>query len=154
MRAVFKRPQLLKTLLNLWPPFLFCGIRIESLSDDYLKCRVGLRLSRWNRNANGTHFGGSLFSMSDPIYALMLMGLLGDRYLICDQSADINFIKPGRGRVYADFELTQQRIDEIREATAAGAKHLPEFVINVIDEQGDLVAKLRRTLYVRHKKSK
>ncbi|GAA5214624.1 DUF4442 domain-containing protein [Corallincola platygyrae] len=135
----------------MWPPFLFTGIRIEHLSEDYLKCRVGLRLRPWNRNANGTHFGGSLFAMSDPIYPLMLMGVLGHRYLICDRAADINFLKPGKGRVYAEFELTNQRIDEIRNATAGGEKYLPEFIINVVDEEGDIVATLRRTVYVRHK---
>ncbi|WP_338030614.1 DUF4442 domain-containing protein [Ferrimonas lipolytica] len=141
-------------MLNLWPPLLFSGIKIEALSPDYRYCRVGLKLHWWNRNANRSHYGGSLFSMSDPIYAMMLMGNFGKGYRIWDKSADINFIKPGFGRVYCEFHLTDGQIEAINNATAFGEKHLPEFIIDVKDEQGELVSQLRRVLFIRKKLAK
>ena len=52
--------------LNLWPPFLFAGIHVTEISPDWKRIRVELRMRPWNRNYVKTHFGGSLFAMTDP----------------------------------------------------------------------------------------
>jgi hypothetical protein len=39
-----------RRLLNLWPPFFFNNIRVESLDEGYTEARVVLRLRPWNRN--------------------------------------------------------------------------------------------------------
>ena len=59
-------PRRLRRFLRFWPPFLFSGIRIERLDDDWRHARVRLKLRWYNRNYVGTHFGGNLFSMTDP----------------------------------------------------------------------------------------
>ncbi|WP_116474548.1 DUF4442 domain-containing protein [Zobellella maritima] len=153
MRLVFARPRLLKALLNLWPPFWGAGICIEAISPDYSYCRVALVLRWWNKNANRTQYGGSLFSMTDPVYSMMLMAVLGPDYYIWDRAAQITFMKPGRGRVLAEFRLSRERIDEIRRATDGGDKYFPVFRINLVDEHGGLVAEVERTLYVRKKRT-
>ncbi|WP_298721866.1 DUF4442 domain-containing protein [uncultured Oceanisphaera sp.] len=153
MKLIFSRPRLLKTLLNCWPPFWGAGIRIEQLSHDYSYCRVGLVLRWWNKNANGTQYGGSLFSMTDPLYSMLLMALLGPDYLVWDRAGSVTFLKPGRGRVYADIHLSRERLDEILRATEGGEKYFPRFRINIVDEQGNLVAEVERTLYVRKKQT-
>ncbi|PPL17767.1 DUF4442 domain-containing protein [Oceanisphaera arctica] len=151
MKLIFSCPRLLKKLFNCWPPFWGAGIRIEQLSSDYSYCRVGLVLRWWNKNANGTQYGGSLFSMTDPAYSMLLMALLGPDYQVWDRAASITFIKPGRGRVYADIHLSRERLDDILNATEGGDKYFPHFRINIVDEQGNLVAEVERTLYVRKK---
>ncbi len=153
MKNKLYQPKVIGRALNFWPPFLFSGIRIETLSQDSRYCRVRLKLRWWNANANGGLFGGSLFAMTDPIYCLMLMGCLGKRYLICDQKADINFIKPGKGRVYAEFHLTDKVVSDVQNQTQFGEKTFVDFVVKVKDERGELVCDLNRTVYVRlHKK--
>ena len=97
-----------------WPPFLGAGIRLRSLSDDFRDAVVELKLGRLNRNAVGTHFGGSLYAMTDPFFAIMLMHNLGGEYLVWDKSGSIEYVAPGRGTVRARFVLTEQRIAEIR----------------------------------------
>ncbi|WP_332454891.1 DUF4442 domain-containing protein [Oceanisphaera avium] len=134
MQRLFARPRLLKTLMNCWPPFWGAGIRIEQLSADYRFCRIALVLRWWNKNANRTQYGGSLFSMTDPVYSMLLMGILGDDYYIWDRGAKITFLKPGRGRVYADIHLSQEQLSEILNATQDGLKHFPQFRINIMDE--------------------
>ncbi|PSJ48144.1 DUF4442 domain-containing protein [Zobellella endophytica] len=151
MKLVFSRPWLLRRLLNCWPPFWGAGIRIEHISGDYSHCRVGLVLRWWNKNANRTQYGGSLFSMTDPIYAMLLMAVLGPQYYVWDRAAKITFLKPGRGRVYADIYLSRERLDEIRRATDNGDKYFPHFRINILDASGELIAEVERTLYVRKK---
>ncbi len=36
--------------MNLWPPFLFAGIRVLKLSGDFRHAEVRLRQHKWNVN--------------------------------------------------------------------------------------------------------
>ena len=66
----------LSTLLKLirfWPPFLGGGIKVKSFNEDYTELTVQMKLQFWNKNYVGTHFGGSLYSMTDPFYMLLLL---------------------------------------------------------------------------------
>jgi acyl-coenzyme A thioesterase PaaI-like protein len=108
---------------------------------------------RFNRNYVRTHFGGSLFAMTDPWYMLMLMDLLGRDYVVWDQRSAIEFVKPGRGTVTAQFRLSDATVAEIRARTASGDKYLPEFSLDITDEAGEVVARVRKTLYVRRKRA-
>ncbi|GAK86956.1 hypothetical protein JCM19238_4565 [Vibrio ponticus] len=105
----------------------------------------------WNKNANRTQYGGSIFSLTDPIYALMLMGILGEEYYVWDKEASINFIKPGKGDLFADFELHTGQLEDIYQQTSLGDKSFPEFVVHVKDKQGEVIAEVQRKLYVRKK---
>jgi acyl-coenzyme A thioesterase PaaI-like protein len=144
-------PRLLRWGMNLWPPFLGAGIRVCSIAPDWTEAVVELRERFVNRNYVGTHFGGSLFAMTDPFYALLLMHRLGDRYLIWDRAASIEFVAPGRGTVSAVFRIAQETVDEIKKTTERGDKALPEFQCEIRDRSGDLVARVRKTIYVRLK---
>jgi acyl-coenzyme A thioesterase PaaI-like protein len=140
-----------KTLINLYPPYLGAGIRIARISNDYRDLLVRMKLRFYNRNYVGTHFGGSLYAMIDPFYMLMLMQGLGRDYIVWDKAATIEFKKPGRGSVSAHFLLTDRTIADIRTQTANGEKYLPEFSVDIIDGNGELVARGIKTLYIRRK---
>jgi acyl-coenzyme A thioesterase PaaI-like protein len=149
MRTVSART--LRHVLNLWPPFLFAGIHVAAIGDDFRSARVELRMRPWNRNYVGTHFGGSLFAMTDPFWMLLLMRSLGRDYRVWDRAGAIEFVKPGRGRVHAAFDLDDATLDGIRAETADGAKHLRWFETPIVDEAGDTVAVVRKQVYVRRK---
>ena len=144
-------PRLLRLGMNLWPPFLGAGIRVRSIAPDWTEAVVELRERLVNRNYVGTHFGGSLFAMTDPFYALLLMHRLGGRYLVWDQAASIEFVAPGRGTVSAVFRIPQDIVDDIRKRTESGDKALPDFQCEIRDQQGAVVARVRKTIYVRLK---
>lgn len=148
----FSTSWLFKILINLWPPFLLTGIKVTRLSADFRELSVRLKLWPWNRNAVGVHFGGSLYAMTDPFYMLMLKAQLGSEYVVWDKYADIDYIKPGKGTVTCDFNVAPALIDDILEHTASGEKYLPQLTMYVVDQQGELVAKVNRTLYIRRKK--
>ncbi len=122
------QPNIVKWALNSWPPFWGAGIHIESISADFREVRIRLKLRWWNKNANRTQYGGSIFSLTDPVYALMLMGILGERYYVWDKEASINFIKPGDTDLFAEFRITQEMLDWILASTAEGDKCFPEFM--------------------------
>jgi acyl-coenzyme A thioesterase PaaI-like protein len=144
--------RLLRRGMGWWPPFLGAGIRVRSMSDDLREAVVELKFGRLNRNYVGTHFGGSLYAMTDPFFAIMLMHNLGGDYLVWDKSGSIEYVAPGRATVQAHFRLTEERLAEIRAQAAAGEKVLPEFQVEVRHAKDDtLVALVRKTLYVRLK---
>ena len=137
--------------LNLWPPFLATGIHVTHLSRDWRQARVELRMRPWNRNAVGTHFGGSLFAMTDPFWMLLVMRSLGPEYIVWDRAGSIDFRRPGRGHVFAQFDLDDATLALLRAGTADGAKLLHWFDTLVVDAAGETVAHVRKQLYVRRK---
>ena len=150
---MFKKAWQMKLLLNIWPPFLFTGIRVVDVSKDFRQAKVRLKLNMFNQNAVGVHFGGSLYAMTDPFCMLLVMARLGNDYIVWDKSADIDYIKPGKGTVTAEFIITDALIADILTQTAQGEKYLPEIPVYVKDAQGEIVAKLNRKLYIRRKKT-
>jgi acyl-coenzyme A thioesterase PaaI-like protein len=150
MKPVIKAKNF-RRLVNLWPPLFFSGIKATYVSDDYREIEVALKLRWYNKNYVGVQYGGSLFSMTDPWYMVMLMTALGRDYYVWDKTAEIDYIKPGKTHVIAKFVLTQDKIDEIKSKTASGEKYLPEFLIEIRDENDELIAKVKRILYVKLK---
>lgn len=145
-------PQRLRCTLNLYPPFLLAGIRVLSLAPDFSHCRVRLRLHWFNRNYVGTHFGGSLFAMTDPFLMLLAMQRLGRDYRIWDQAAEIQFVKAVREDVFAEFRMDDATVAQLRVEAAEGEKHLRWFDIAVTTASGETVARVRKQLYVRRKR--
>jgi acyl-coenzyme A thioesterase PaaI-like protein len=144
--------RLLKTALNLWPPFLGAGIRVVRIAPDYREAIVEMPLRLYNGNLFRTHFGGSLYAMTDPFFALMVLHCLPDGYLVWDKAASIDFVAPGRSRVRAHFRLEQSDIDTILRMTAGGDKHLHLFKVDIVDADGLVVARVEKIVYVRRKR--
>ncbi len=145
------RASTFRRLLNLWPPFLINAIRVQFISEAWDEARVVLRLRPWNRNYVRTQFGGNLFAMTDPFWMLLVMHRLGEDYYVWDKAAAIDFVAPGRSDVHAHFKVTPAMIDELRTAAADGAKVLRWFEAEVTGEGGEVVARVRKQLYVRLK---
>ncbi len=145
------RASTFRRLLNLWPPFLFNSIRVQSLGDDYSEARVVLRLRPWNRNYVRSQFGGNLFAMTDPFWMLLLIHQLGRNYIVWDKAATIDFVAPGREHVYAHFKLDPAVVDQLRAAAAGGGKVLHWFDTDVVTASGQVIARVRKQVYVRLK---
>ena len=148
------KPSTLRHVFNFWPPFLFAGIHVTRMSADWREARVELRMRPWTKNYVGTHFGGSLFAMTDPFWMILVKECLGSDYIVWDKAAEIEFVKPGKGTVHANFKVEDSLLDEIRTATASGDKYLRWLPVEIIDRQGDVVAKIRKQIYVRRKPHK
>ena len=138
-------------LFNLWPPFAAAGIRITHVSSDLREVRVQMKLRPWNRNYVGTHYGGSLFSMADPFFMVMLMENLGPAYVVWDKRATIHFKRPGRGTVHATFTLTPTDLDSIRSELDREVRVLREFRAEILDEDGQIVAEVEKTISIKRR---
>lgn len=136
-------------LLPVWPPFLGAGIRVPVRDLAGGVFETELRLHRWNKNYVGTQYGGSLYSMCDPFYMLILTEQLGPGFVVWDKAATIRFLRPGRGTVRARFEIPRERVEEIRREAESAGKVEPRFVAQVIGEDGLTVAEVEKVLSVR-----
>ena len=139
--------------VNVYPPFLGAGIRVRRAGAGKRGFDVRMRLTWFNRNVLGSHFGGSLYAMCDPFFALIMIEQLGDDYVVWDKAAAIRFLRPGRGTVTASFDIAPERVDEIRRATDANGMTEPAFVARVVDGRGETVAEIDKTLYVRRRRA-
>jgi acyl-coenzyme A thioesterase PaaI-like protein len=137
--------------INLWPPFVGAGIRVTRVTSDFREIDVKLSLGLLNRNYFGTQFGGSMFAMTDPFFALMMLRNLGSEYVVWDKSATIEYVKPGRGDVFAHFVLPDAAVAGAKRATADGDKHEPVFRVKIRDAAGDTIAEATKTLYIRRR---
>ena len=146
-----KSPAHLRRWINFWPPFLGMGIRIVRIATDMKAVDVEMKLRWWNANYVGTHFGGSLFAMTDPFYMLMLMANLGRDYIVWDKAASIRYRKPGKGTVRAEFRLSTAQLDDIRDKLKTLPKYEPTFTVDVKDDQGEVVAAVEKLIHVRKK---
>lgn len=145
-------PRHLRWLINFWPPFLGAGIRITRLDPNYRAIDVEMKLRFWNRNYVGTHYGGSLYSMTDPFFMVMLINILGPGYIVWDKSASISFRRPGRGTVRAHFEISDEQIASIRQQLETAEKIEPAFSVDVKDIAGEVIAEVQKVLSIRRKR--
>jgi hypothetical protein len=145
------RQKFLEKLINFYGPFLGAGVKLEKMDSNYLYAKVSMPLTFYNRNYMGTQFGGSLYSMTDPWYMLMLIKNLGNDYIVWDKAARIQFKKPGKGKVFAEFKLSPEEIEDIKIQVAEKTKIDKTFQVNVVDESGKLIAEVEKVVYIRKK---
>jgi len=146
-----EKSRALRRWINLWPPFVGMGIRIQRIAPDMKAVDVEMKLRFWNANYVGTQFGGSLFAMTDPFYMLMLMANLGRDYIVWDKAATIRYRKPGKGTVRAEFRLSDGQIDDVREKLKTLPKYEPVFTVEVKDGAGVVIAEVEKVIHVRKK---
>ena len=139
--------------INLWPPFVGAGIRVTRVTPDFREIDVKLSLGMLNRNYFGTQFGGSMFAMTDPFFALMMLRNLGAGYVVWDKSGSIDYRRPGRGDVFAHFVLPAAAVARAKRATAGGGKHEPAFHVRIQDTGGETIAEVTKILYIRRRAS-
>lgn len=140
-----------KFLFNLYPPYLGAGVHISYISRDYREFHVEMPLRFYNRNYFGTHFGGSLYSMCDPFFAIILVKNLGKDYIVWDKSSVIRFKKPGRSTVRAVFSISEEELKEIKRVVDLNGKAEFSFKSYITDDKGDTIAEVEKIVYVRKK---
>lgn len=156
LRAIAERtpPFVMRFFFNMYPPYLGAGVKVEEISADRRYLRVALKLRFYNRNYVGTQFGGSIYSMTDPHFMFLLMNNLGSEYIVWDKAAKINFIKPGKTHLIAEFRIDDALLKTVRDKTQTGEKYIFDLPAVVRDLNGETIAEISKTLYVRKKREK
>jgi len=145
------RQRLMMKLVNYYPPFLGAGIKVAYPKDDPYTIVVRMKLTFTNRNLFGTHFGGSLYAMTDPFFVFILIGSLGPGYAVWNKKATVEFLKPGRGRVTGRYHIPPEEIARVKSLAETGQAVEPVYTGEILADDGALVARVTQTLWVRKK---
>lgn len=151
--SFLKSPRILKRMANFYLPFWANGISVVHVSNDMMKVDVRLRLSRRSTNAVGTMFGGSLFTFCDPFYMIILLKQIGKQHLVWDKSTFIEFVSPGRTEINHSFYFTQSEIQDIVDKCKSGKPYLVNKEFELKENNGNVVARVHKVIYVRKKNS-
>lgn len=148
----FSRAFLFKHGFNLSPMYRrSCG-RVMTVSEDLHRIEVKLPLSYKNRNYVNTIFGGSLFASVDPFPMVQLINIIGDDYVVWDKSAEIRFLRPGKGTLRAEFVYTPEEIESIIMGVVAKNEIEVVKTTQLIDEQTKTVCcEVHKTIYIANK---
>lgn len=150
-RKLLLSPFGIRNFMRLWGPFIGANIRVTKVSPDFKEMEARMKLHWYNKNLFGTQFGGSLFSMTDPFYPMMLMMNIGGKHIIWDKSASIEFVSAVKTEVRASFKLSDERLQRITEEAKDGEPHFVDFKVDILDLDDNLVARCTKVVYVRRK---
>ena len=144
-------PKLIKWRINTYAPYLGAGVKMVEFDLERGRCSVAMPLTALNKNVVGTQFGGSLYSMVDPFYMLLLMQMLGDDYVVWDKAAHINFVAPGKSTVTASMHLSKQELATVKQLAKNGDAVFRDYEIDIVDSQSKIVATVTKTVYIRRR---
>ncbi len=145
------KTKLFKLVFRFFPAYRGTGGRVTYIADNWQEVRVEIPLNWRTRNYVGTIYGGSIYGAVDPIYMIMLIKILGPKYIVWDKAAFIKFIKPGRGRLYATFRLDSAEIERIKAELEDQPKLERIYHVDIVDQNGTVHAIVDKTLYIRKK---
>lgn len=144
MRKIIRR-------VSLYPPYIGAGIKLKKVNKDFTRFEVQLKMTRFNKNIFGTHFGGSLYAMSDPFFVFIILNYLGKDYIVWDKSAKIDFLKPGKGTVKAVFEIKKEKLEEIKQEINKKGKNTYFFISEIINQKNEIIARVKKEIYIKKK---
>lgn len=143
-----------RTMLNCFPAYRRSSGRVVHLSADGRFSRVRIPLN-WKTRANlGSMFGGSMYAAIDPIYLVMYTQLLGKDYVVWDKAANIEFIKPGKEALYADFNISEKELVQVKAEITSEGKTIRHYEVLLCNKDGEIHVRVQKTLYMRKKKAK
>ena len=85
---------------------------------------------------------------------LMLMKILGPEYTVWDKAAKVRFRKPGKGALFADFQLSADEIDEIKSLAETSRSLDRIYNVELKSNDGVVHAEIEKTLYIAKKGNK
>lgn len=144
--------RMLTWALRLYPPLFFQRIWVRRFHSDFRRVDIKVTRSVLNRNSNGSIFGGTIFSATDPFYSLMFDQFFkrkGYDTVVWLKSSSIRFIKPAYSSLYFSIHITAEEIQEAEEALKTQGKFVKTFQISVIDRHGVECAIADNEVYIR-----
>jgi len=143
----------LKWALCLYPPLLFQRIWVKKFHKGFRGVDVKVNKSLFNKNYNGSIFGGTIYGATDPFYALLFDQLLqrkGFKIRVWLKSASIQYLKPGRGNLYFTIYITDEMLSEAIEALNTIGKFVKAYPMEIKNRDGELCATVMNEVYIRN----
>jgi len=143
----------LKWAIRFYPPLFFQRIWVINFGVDFKSVEVKINKSLFNTNYNKSIFGGTIFSATDPFYALLfdqLLRIRGFKTRVWLKSASIQYLKPGTTNLYFKIILSDEDVAEAEVALVEVGKFIKNYKIEIFNKQGELCAIANNEVYVRN----
>ena len=154
VKRVLRSPRLFAAAMSAYPPLFAAGVRIRDIPDDWSSAHLILKVNRLNSNAHGAAFGGSLFSMTDAMFGMLVMQRLGREYEAWTRTGTFQYINPGRNNAHATIRVTDAMVEQIKHEIASdGFCNIPYTTV-ITNDDGSTVGIGQQELHCRLRKSK
>ncbi|MGB4400217.1 MAG: DUF4442 domain-containing protein [Daejeonella sp.] len=143
----------LKWAMRLYPPLFFQRIWVKKFDKGFTGVHVKISKSFLNTNYNNSIFGGTIFSASDPFYAMLfdqVMKRRGFKVRVWLKSANIQYLKPGRTNLYFKITLSEEDITEAELALKTVGKFVKAFPLEILNSEGEVCASVQNEVYLRN----
>lgn len=152
-------PEAISNKFRCWSFYVFgcdrgTGGRLKYIAEDWSEVRLDLPLSWRTRNYVGTIFGGSIYSAVDPIYMLMPIHRLGSDFVVWDKSASIQFKKPGRETLHANFLISDEELAAIRGELESQRSIDRSYTVELGNGSGIVCATVEKIIYIRRREQR
>lgn len=138
--------------MRLYPPLLFQRIWVRSFRPGFRGAEVKIAKSLFNKNYNGSIFGGTIYAATDPFFALLFDQLLqrkGYKVRVWLKSASIQYLKPGLGSLYFTIQITDEMLEEAVLALDGPGKFIKAYPMEIKNNQGEICATVMNEVYIR-----
>lgn len=139
--------------MRFYPPLFFQRIWVKKIEKGFKAIEVKINRSLFTTNLGNSIFGGTIFSATDPFYALLFGQQLrkkGFNITVWLKSAQISYLKPGRSNLYFRIEVTDEMIEMAEYALQQQGKFIQAYPIHVFDSDNVLCAKAINEVYIRN----
>jgi len=143
----------LKWGLCFYPPLFFQRIWVKRFHQGFRGVDVKIYKSLFNKNYNGSIFGGTIYAATDPFFALLFDQLLqreGFKVRVWLKSASIQYLKPGRSALYFTVLITDEMLNEAIEALNTSGKFVRAYPMEIKNSEGEICATVMNEVYVRN----
>ena len=150
--GIIGKGRLFKILFNLSPMYRRTGGRLIEVSDDLKYVKIRLALNYKTKNYVGTIYGGHMYSCVDGIYMVQLINILDKSYVVWDKSASIRFRRPGNKTLFAEFKITDELLEQIKNEINQHQEKDFTLRVNLTDKEGNTYAEIEKVIYIASKK--
>jgi len=143
----------LKWALCFYPPLFFQRIWVQRFHPGFRGVDVKINKSLFNKNYNGSIFGGTIYAATDPFFALLFDQLLqrqGFKTRVWLKSASIQYLKPGRSALYFTIKINDDMLKEAIETLNRGGKFVKAYPMEITDGSGQVCATVMNEVYIRN----
>jgi len=143
---------ILKWGMNLYPPLLLQRIWVQKIEPEFKGATIKINRSLFSLNFGKAIFGGTLYTATDPFYAMLFGQILKHRG--CDvsvwlKSASIQFLKPARTDLYYQIKITDNMIKEAEEELNGKGVFVKTYNIEIYSKTSELYAVAKNEIYIR-----
>jgi hypothetical protein len=138
-------------VLNLMPCIRSGGGKVVALNGDFTYLKTRLRLSWRTINIMGTIYGGSMYASTDPMFMIMLMEILGKKYVVWDKGCAIRFKRPAKKTMFCEFIITPEMLAEVRSNVERDSETTFTWTVAYKDKNGIIYSEFDKILYVAKK---